>query len=43
MFERLMLEINQAGLSWLTILKKREACGRRTMASRIMSRNPWFR
>jgi len=25
MFERLMLEINQAGLSWLTILKKREA------------------
>ena len=24
-FERLMLEINQAGLSWLTILKKREA------------------
>lgn len=23
-FERLMLEINQAGLSWLTILKKRE-------------------
>ena len=35
LFERLMLEINQAGLSWLTILKKREAfrrafggCGR---------------
>jgi DNA-3-methyladenine glycosylase I len=25
LFERLMLEINQAGLSWLTILKKREA------------------
>lgn len=25
MFERLILEINQAGLSWLTILKKREA------------------
>ena len=24
LFERLMLEINQAGLSWLTILKKRE-------------------
>ena len=24
-FERLILEINQAGLSWLTILKKREA------------------
>ena len=23
-FERLMLEVNQAGLSWLTILKKRE-------------------
>jgi DNA-3-methyladenine glycosylase I len=25
LFERLMLEINQARLSWLTILKKREA------------------
>jgi DNA-3-methyladenine glycosylase I len=25
LFERLMLEINQAGLSWVTILKKREA------------------
>ncbi len=25
LFERLSLEINQAGLSWLTILKKREA------------------
>ena len=25
LFERLMLEINQAGLSWLTVLKKREA------------------
>ncbi len=25
MFERLVLEINQAGLSWLTILKKRSA------------------
>jgi DNA-3-methyladenine glycosylase I len=25
LFERLMLEINQAGLSWLTILKKRQA------------------
>jgi DNA-3-methyladenine glycosylase I len=25
LFERLMLEINQAGLSWLAILKKREA------------------
>ena len=25
LFERLMLEINQAGLSWLTILKKRTA------------------
>jgi DNA-3-methyladenine glycosylase I len=25
LLERLMLEINQAGLSWLTILKKREA------------------
>jgi DNA-3-methyladenine glycosylase I len=24
LFERLMLEINQAGLSWLTILKKKE-------------------
>jgi DNA-3-methyladenine glycosylase I len=24
LFERLMLEINQAGLSWLTVLKKRE-------------------
>src|SRR5215212_1590275 len=24
LFERLVLEINQAGLSWLTILKKRE-------------------
>jgi DNA-3-methyladenine glycosylase I len=27
LFERLILEINQAGLSWLTILKKREAFG----------------
>ena len=25
LFERLMLEVNQAGLSWLTVLKKREA------------------
>jgi DNA-3-methyladenine glycosylase I len=25
LFERLVLEMNQAGLSWLTILKKREA------------------
>src|SRR6185312_6838929 len=25
LFERLVLEINQAGLSWLTILKKRSA------------------
>ena len=25
LFERLVLEINQSGLSWLTILKKREA------------------
>ena len=25
LFERLLLEINQAGLSWLTILRKREA------------------
>jgi DNA-3-methyladenine glycosylase I len=25
LFERLMLEVNQAGLSWLTILKKRAA------------------
>ena len=25
LFERFMLEINQAGLSWLTILRKREA------------------
>jgi DNA-3-methyladenine glycosylase I len=25
LFERLVLEINQAGLSWLTILKKRQA------------------
>ena len=24
LFERLMLEINQAGLSWLTILKKKD-------------------
>jgi DNA-3-methyladenine glycosylase I len=28
LFERLVLEINQAGLSWLTILKKRDV-GRR--------------
>jgi DNA-3-methyladenine glycosylase I len=27
LFERLVLEINQAGLSWLTILKKRESFG----------------
>src|SRR5213082_2555773 len=25
LFERLVLEMNQAGLSWLTILKKRDA------------------
>ena len=25
LFERLILEINQAGLSWLTVLKKRAA------------------
>ena len=25
LFERLMLEINQAGLSWLTILKKKDS------------------
>src|SRR5271154_4098442 len=25
LFERLILEINQAGLSWLTVLKKRDA------------------
>ena len=25
LFERLILEINQAGLSWLTVLKKRKA------------------
>jgi DNA-3-methyladenine glycosylase I len=25
LFERLVLEINQAGLNWLTMLKKREA------------------
>jgi DNA-3-methyladenine glycosylase I len=25
LFERLILEINQAGLSWLTILKKQES------------------
>jgi DNA-3-methyladenine glycosylase I len=28
LFERLALEINQAGLSWLTVLKKREAFNR---------------
>lgn len=28
LFERLVLEINQAGLSWLTILKKREGFSR---------------
>ncbi|MDH3228337.1 MAG: DNA-3-methyladenine glycosylase I [Alphaproteobacteria bacterium] len=28
LFERLVLEINQAGLSWLTVLKKREAFSR---------------
>ena len=28
LFERLALEINQAGLSWLTVLKKRAAFGR---------------
>ncbi len=28
LLERLALEINQAGLSWLTVLKKREAFGR---------------
>jgi DNA-3-methyladenine glycosylase I len=28
LFEHLILEINQAGLSWLTILKKREGFAR---------------
>lgn len=28
LFERLCMEINQAGLSWLTVLKKREAFGK---------------
>lgn len=28
LFERLVLEINQAGLSWLTILRKREGFGK---------------
>ena len=29
LFGRLLLEINQAGLSWLTILKKKEAFKRK--------------
>jgi hypothetical protein len=33
LFERLVLEINQAGLSWETILKKREASARPMTAS----------
>ena len=37
LFERLVLEINQAGLSWLTILKKREAFRRRTAGSTLRS------
>ena len=39
LFERLVLEINQAGLSWLTILKQREAF-RRAILKR---RPPWSR
>jgi DNA-3-methyladenine glycosylase I len=35
LFERLVLEINQAGLSWLTILKKREGFRRAYDAFRI--------
>ena len=34
LFERLVLEINQAGLSWLTILKKRDALPRRVRGLR---------
>jgi DNA-3-methyladenine glycosylase I len=37
LFERLVLEINQAGLSWLTVLQKRDnfrqACSRRLSSS----------
>jgi len=35
LFERLMLEINQAGLSWLTILKQREGFRRAYHGFRI--------
>lgn len=35
LFERLVLEINQAGLSWLTILKKREAFTRAYAGFRV--------
>ncbi len=35
LFERLILEINQAGLSWLTILKKREGFTRAYHGFRI--------
>ncbi len=45
LLERLVLEINQAGLSWLTILKKREAFRRAYhgfVHQRILaSRPPW--
>ena len=34
LFERLILEINQAGLSWLTILKRRKRSGRHSAVSR---------
>ena len=35
LFERLALEINQAGLSWLTVLKKRDAFRRAFAAFNI--------
>ena len=36
LFERLILEINQAGLSWITILKKRDSYGELEM-TRLLS------
>src|SRR5688572_12791573 len=35
LFERLVLEINQAGLSWLTILRKRAAFRERSEERRV--------
>ena len=40
LFERLVLEINQAGLSWLTVLKKRAAFFCMALIAGVVERLP---